>query len=290
MTSTPTNLIPEELKDTEGLFSCDLNGEISQSYFLLGMCFHFQIGGLLVPFVLWLLPGKLFESNLGNVVGDVIYTVGVQELRVTLVFWYYLVWMLLFTLGWGSSLYSRRLNRLQRFGYLKNWRSRRCSMFVLFVVCMMPFIMFPHGALIFLGFLFVFAMGILVCFREREEEAAARLAYGDGELCDTDGVTRYDKEETPDGSESTNEIHIGGRDPSPTVPEYNEDTIMEVPNEHLLPMAEAGDILAQFELGRRFFEGRGCLKNSTRALRWLYKARENGSASAKAYIKENLEN
>lgn len=154
----------------------------------------------------------------------------------------------------------------------------------------MPFVMFPHGSLILLAGLTIYALYILVSLRERKEEIGVRMAWGDGELSDTDAVARSDEEGTSDGSESMNEIHIGGRDPSPTVPEYNEDTIMEVPNEHLLPMAEAGDILAQFELGRRFFEGRGCLKNITRALRWLYQARESGSASAKAYIKENLEN
>ena len=268
----------EKLIDTKGIFSWNFKGEICQAYFLKGMCIQLIVGGIVIPFILWMLPGKLFESNLGETLGDVIYTVGVQELRVSLVYWWYVVWALLFTFVWGGSLCSRRLNRLKRFGYCRT-RRRNCMVcFLAFIF--MPFVMFPHGSLILLAGLTIYALYILVSLRERKEEIGVR----------TDAVARSDEEGTSDGFESMNEIHIGGRDPSPTVPEYNEDTIMEVPNEHLLPMAEAGDILAQFELGRRFFEGRGCLKNITRALQWLNQARESGSASAKAYIKENLEN
>ena len=280
----------EELIDTKGIFSWNFKGEICQAYFLMGMCIQLIVGGIFIPFILWMLPGKLFESNLGTTLGDVIYTVGVQELRVSLVYWWYVVWALLFTFVWGASLSSRRLNRLKQFGYCRTHRRNCMVCFLAFIF--MPFVMFPHGALILIVGLTIYALYILVSLRERKEEISVRMACGDGELSDTDVVTRSDKEGTSDGSESTKkfEIRIGGRDPSPTVPEYNEDTIIEVPNEHLLPMAEAGDTLAQFELGRRFFEGRECLRNSTVALRWLYKARENGSASAKAYIKENLEN
>ena len=44
--------------------------------------------------------------------------------------------------------------------------------------------------------------------------------------------------------------------------------------------AEAGDAKAQYELGRRYFNGRGVKKDHAEAARWIRKSTEHGNARA----------